>query len=381
MAEETGWHPVKPEGLALGTFITTVVLSVLCSIIVLMRMYIRAKHQSLGTDDYLMCAGWAAYIVHNAIVSTGCHQGIGTPRNKLETAQVIEGMKIFYAATLVFVKSSICVTVLRIAAGRVYIWTLRGLIILAVLMSSVGLIVILVQCRPVEAFWDSSKGTCMDKILPTILTYAASVSNVITDFVTATIPIILVRRLQMRAKLKLYAQLVMGLGILYVSLRPVDIYTQNYTWLTPTYRASIASIVRVPYSNAYLKPDDFIYQVSNIILWTVVECGVGILAGSLPSLRAFFKSLAKDKSTNPSGSYATDLVTIGQIRAGQDHSQAMELGFATVNRDADIQHEHDNDSTSHIIKSTTEFQTERAGSDEEGLCDRRYSKDSRERRS
>jgi hypothetical protein len=92
-------------------------------------------------------------------------------------------------------------------------------------MSSVGLIVILVQCRPVEAFWDSSKGTCMDKILPTILTYAASVSNVITDFVTATIPIILVRRLQMRAKLKLYAQLVMGLGILCVSLRPVGIYT------------------------------------------------------------------------------------------------------------------------------------------------------------
>jgi hypothetical protein len=65
----------------------------------------------------------------------------------------------------------------------------------------------------------------MDKILPTILTYAASVSNVITDFVTATIPIILVQRLQMRAKLKLYAQLVMGLGILCVSLRPVGIYT------------------------------------------------------------------------------------------------------------------------------------------------------------
>ncbi|VUC29438.1 unnamed protein product [Clonostachys rosea] len=365
MAGETSWQPVKPEGLALGTFTTSVVLAVLCTIIVLMRMYIRAKHQNLGTDDWLMCAGWAAYVVHNAIVCVGCHRGIGTPRNKLETAQVIEGMKyvfmwqIFYAATLVFVKSSICVTVLRIATGRVYIWTLRGLIILAVAMSSVGLIVIVVQCRPTEAFWDSSKGTCMDKILPTILTYAASVSNVITDFVTATIPIILVRRLQMRAKLKIYAQLIMGLGIL----------------------ASIASIVRVPYSNAYLKPDDFIYQVSNIILWTVVECGVGIVAGSLPSLRAFFKSLAKDKSTNPSGSYATDLVTIGQMRAGQDRSQAMELGFTTtVHHDADAPHDPDNDSTSHIIKVTREFQTERAGSDEEGLCDGRYSKDSRERR-
>lgn len=60
MAEETGWQPVKPEGLALGTFITTVVLSALCTVIVFMRMYIRAKHRSLGTDDYLMCAGWVS---------------------------------------------------------------------------------------------------------------------------------------------------------------------------------------------------------------------------------------------------------------------------------------------------------------------------------
>ncbi|KAJ0141244.1 Pyrroline-5-carboxylate reductase [Fusarium oxysporum f. sp. albedinis] len=36
-------------------------------------------------------------------------------------------------------------------------------------------------------------------------------------------------------------------------------------------------------------------QVGNIILWTVVECGVGIVAGSFPSLRAFFKSLARYK--------------------------------------------------------------------------------------
>ncbi|RKL50537.1 hypothetical protein BFJ70_g1696 [Fusarium oxysporum] len=77
--------------------------------------------------------------------------------------------------------------------------------------------------------------------------------------------------------------------------------------------ASVASIVRVQYSSAYLKPEHFIYQVGNIILWTVVECGVGIVAGSFPSLRAFFKSLARDKSTNDySGSHHADLLTIGR---------------------------------------------------------------------
>lgn len=48
-------------------------------------------------------------------------------------------------------------------------------------------------------------------------------------------------------------------------------------------------------------------NVANIVLWSIVECGVGIIAGSMPSLRSLLKSWI-DKSTqdsnyknNPSG--------------------------------------------------------------------------------
>lgn len=44
---------------------------------------------------------------------------------------------------------------------------------------------------------------------------------------------------------------------------------------------------------AYSCTDD----VGNIILWTVVECGMGVIAGSLPMLRQLFKGLAKDQSS------------------------------------------------------------------------------------
>ncbi|KAH7164947.1 hypothetical protein DER46DRAFT_684894 [Fusarium sp. MPI-SDFR-AT-0072] len=162
------------------------------------------RNQSIGNDDYLMCVGWAAYMVHKIIVIIGCCRGDGNVRRKLETSQVQEGMKyvflwqIFYAATLAFVKSSICVTFLRIATGKKYVQILQGLVNLSVLMSSVGFIVIMVQCQPIQSFWNPSKGKYMNKILPTILTYAASVSNVITDFAVADIPMCLVRKLQMR---------------------------------------------------------------------------------------------------------------------------------------------------------------------------------------
>jgi hypothetical protein len=124
----------------------------------------------------------------------------------------------FYALTLALVKSSICVTVIRIAIKKKYVRILQALIVMSVALSSFGIIFLLVQCRPFEAHWIPSKGTCFSKLIPTILTYAASVSNVVTDSAVAVIPMFLVRKLQMRYKLKLYAQLIMALGMLYVAV-------------------------------------------------------------------------------------------------------------------------------------------------------------------
>ena len=111
-------------------------------------------------------------------------------------------------------------------------------------------------------------------------------------------------------------------------------------------------------------------QVANIILWTVVECGVGIVAGSLPALRAFFKSLAKDKSTNDySASHASDLLTFGRVRDRSKRGDAIELGINTVvNHDAEGSQEQDDDSTRRIIKVRRSFRVEEAESDEERLC-------------
>ncbi|KAF5664987.1 integral membrane protein [Fusarium heterosporum] len=293
-------EPVQPGGLALALYITTVIFSVSSTIVVGLRTYIRTRHNCIGLDDYLMCAGWAAYMGHNIIVSIGCHRGIGTMQWTLDTPQIQEANKyvviwqLLYALTLALVKSSICVTVIRIAIEKKYVRILQILIAMSV----------------------------------------ALMSNVITDFAVAVIPMCLVRKLQMRRKLKLYAQLIMALGML----------------------ASIASIVRIPYSNAYMKPDNFIHSVANIILWTVVECGVGVVAGSLPSLRAFFKSLTKDWSTNDqSASHnTTDLLTIGRVRGRSNRTTEIELGTQSPGgNDSNDGAQNDDDSQRRIIVHVT----------------------------
>ena len=124
----------------------------------------------------------------------------------------------FYAGSLAFIKSSICITLMRITQRKIYLNILRGLVILSAALSAVGLIVILNQCHPLDRYWDKSvPGTCWPPIIATALSYAASASNVITDLSVAAIPFFLLRHVQMRSKLKLYVKLILGLGFLCVT--------------------------------------------------------------------------------------------------------------------------------------------------------------------
>lgn len=54
-------------------------------------------------------------------------------------------------------------------------------------------------------------------------------------------------------------------------------------------------------------------KIGNIIMFTVIEIGLGITAGSLPSLREL-RGRSKDKSTRRRDSYGTELLSIGGKR-------------------------------------------------------------------
>lgn len=121
-----------------------------------------------------------------------------------------------YATSLVFIKTSICCALKRIAKKPNYFRILNGLIALSSVITVSGLVVILTQCIPIQGFWDPGlkSKSCWSPLIPTVFSYLASVVNVITDFTVAVIPILLFRDMQMQEKFKLYAQLILGLGVL-----------------------------------------------------------------------------------------------------------------------------------------------------------------------
>ncbi|KAM0492554.1 hypothetical protein ACHAP8_009909 [Fusarium lateritium] len=49
--------------------------------------------------------------------------------------------------------------------------------------------------------------------------------------------------------------------------------------------ASLCTIVRLPYVKYYVIIPNYLYNVTHIVIWSILESGIGIVAGSLPSLR------------------------------------------------------------------------------------------------
>lgn len=52
--------------------------------------------------------------------------------------------------------------------------------------------------------------------------------------------------------------------------------------------ASVATIARIPYAKQLLSNPDYLYNFSDLAMWSIVECGIAITASSLATLRPLF---------------------------------------------------------------------------------------------
>lgn len=212
-------------------------------------------------------------MVHNAVISYGTFTGLGTPDDKipggptgviwmegakvclsficrdynLETAsdhhllhQSVFLWQIFFLSGFVWIKCSICLTLLRIAVikwHRITLWTLIGITVVSTIFVD---IYILVQCRPIERTWGEKPGTCLPNTITVAITFVISAFNLITDVTTAVLPFLMLRKVQMTRKRKTAIIMVLSLGVM----------------------ASIATIARLPFGTAYFAKTDYLGAVS-----------------------------------------------------------------------------------------------------------------------
>ncbi|KAF2469635.1 uncharacterized protein BDR25DRAFT_371641 [Lindgomyces ingoldianus] len=287
-SRRNGTLELKGPGLSL--FVVSIALLVLAYITMILRIFVRIKIKAFGTDDWLMCSGLVFYTI--ACISTllAALKGVGTHVERLSEAQMRDAAKwfmffqLFYVASTVPIKSSICVALLRITLQRTYRILLYMVIVLSLFAALTTDIVVLAQCKPISATWDKRKGTCAPTSVITGVSYFISAVSILTDWTCAILPAFILWGVQLKWRVKASVGVVLALGVV----------------------ASTATLVRLKFLPSYTIGEDYLYHIAPIGIWSITESGIGITAGSLATLRPIIKHIpflsnfsSGDKSKTP----------------------------------------------------------------------------------
>ncbi|KAL5118193.1 hypothetical protein ACEQ8H_003865 [Pleosporales sp. CAS-2024a] len=296
---------IKPNGLPLAILVLSVIFLALSIITVSLRSYIRVVKGAFGLDDWCMVVGCIAYCVSTGLAIYAVYVGLGRKNADINAWQQEHAMKYYiiwiliYVLALATVKSSICMTIMRIASTnarlRITVYLLLAVTWASFFITFVGT---LLYCDPVEAIWKpmlvvTAKAKCAPVDTFIIIGHTATVSTILTDFALVVVPAIILWNTQMKKQAKIQA-----FGLLsFASI------------------ASVITMVRIPYVNKFAGLTDLPYWVAHIMLCSNIETGIGCTASSVPSLRHFLRRDASGSdSKGLSQKSRSGLHTISQQR-------------------------------------------------------------------
>ncbi|KAK1967041.1 hypothetical protein LY78DRAFT_692322 [Colletotrichum sublineola] len=264
MAENRG-----PELLAVNIFFVSAAV-----VATALRCFVRAGLvKAFGTDDWLMLLAMAFFACYSSFSIAGVHHGTGRHHADISKEGVTKALGcwwwcyLFYCLSMVVSKMSIAYFLLRITTKKTHKWVVYVAMLFTVISGLIFFFVTLFQCHPISYFWNKDQpGGCIDINVVIGLAYSYSASSVISDFAFAILPAFIVWNLQVPSgtKFALIPLLMMGCV------------------------ASSAVLVRFGFLMR-LKDPDFLWATLDIAIWSSVEQGLAITAGSLATLRPLLK--------------------------------------------------------------------------------------------
>ncbi|KAH7073196.1 hypothetical protein FB567DRAFT_195124 [Paraphoma chrysanthemicola] len=239
-----------------------------------LRCFVRLKMvKAFGRDDCLMGLALVFFIAYAVSSNIGVKFGTGRHHRDLSQRNIERARHcwyfcyIFYSWAMILAKMSIGFLLLRISVKRLHTWILYLAMATSVIAGGAFFFVTTFQCYPISYFWNRStqKGACVTNDLIVGLAFTYSLFSIISDFTFAIIPGFLVWNLQLKRRAKIALIPLIAMGCI----------------------ASAAVIARLPYLVKFNSPD-FLYDTTDIAIWSTVEQGLAITAGSLATLRPIF---------------------------------------------------------------------------------------------
>ncbi|KAG8163504.1 hypothetical protein KVR01_006801 [Diaporthe batatas] len=230
-------------------------------------------------EDWLALLTCLLQCAFCTFVLLGVSHGLGAhvehvPEDQRPKALVFKWAgQIAYIVVSTLVKFVVGIFLLRLCVNngwqRITIWVL---LVLVGLFNIFYVFVAVFQCQPVSFYWwryaenAPITGKCNGRAIATVPTYIAVLLGIAGDLILALLPITLIKHAKLDKKTKISVICVLSLGSL----------------------ASVATIARIPYAQQVLSNPDYLYNFSDLAIWSIVECGIAITASSLATLRPLF---------------------------------------------------------------------------------------------
>ncbi|KAH2008221.1 hypothetical protein KXV97_002171 [Aspergillus fumigatus] len=263
-----------------------VILLSIVSIAVAMRLYVRYRYFMIRSDDILCFISWNRQDVHVfslfclnveygsfSPISPGPNMYLVTrygygrhfeliakqPSTVSMFLKLVFVTQLAYIIALNMIKMSFCVSYMHIfAPSRVLNSLCVALIILLIMECVEEIIVVILQCRPVQAAWTPIPAKCLNL---TLFYYVSFGIKLATDIAIFVLPIPPLLRLRVRGLQKFVVILMFALGLM----------------------VCVTSIIRVTYIKD-LNPDHT-WSLVAPLNWSAVEICVAIFISCLPSLK------------------------------------------------------------------------------------------------
>ncbi|KUI57687.1 hypothetical protein VP1G_05001 [Cytospora mali] len=285
--------PSQQPGLVAAAAVCLTLTAIFVAIRIFTKAYVI---RAVKVEDYALLVaflGLAAFV--GVIVTSGVH-GQGRHLWNVSIAGVMSVAnfsnisEILYGPTMFAAKFSVLKQTERIFCearhDSVY-WWIQAMIWANALFDLSIFIAFVCACIPREKLWNTTMpGTCISTNSSII---ATSIINIVSDWSTLILPLVVIRRLQMDLRRKIGVMAIFAVGLL----------------------ACIASIVRLVYSVRLTQTTDRTWAIDPVGIWAFVEFTTVILSGCFPILPRFLQFVRYGRagppvSNNSSRTYTMD---------------------------------------------------------------------------
>lgn len=282
-----------------------IVMTVIAVLTAWLRLYTRAfVSRNLWWDDWTMFVASLITVVTNAFLINAYHLGLGRHIVYVPPQNIPETFKWLWAAeptnlfAVFLVRLSIALFFLRLVPPkRRYIWTIWAVIGILAISDIYISINFFFECRPIRKVWlPEIPGTCFSDVINHSALWLFQTASILADIVLLCIPVCMFWRLQVDLRTKLVLIFLCCLGIF-------------------TCVCAIVKTILLP--NLISTDPDKTWIVAELCLWAPLELCVGMICGSIPTLRPLVvrwqKKDSKDEEyLRPSKSSAIKLDSYGK---------------------------------------------------------------------